>query len=121
MTTRKTTAEQIESAKLKLEQEKAKMQGLLQRHKSEERKKRTKRLIERGAIVESLIPEPEALTNEQIQIFLTKTIQTEFARRILNQLKAQDGEMATAKPETVAQGNATTTAPTESRSAAPTS
>ena len=137
MSNRKTTAEQIEAAKLKLEQEKARMQGLLQRHKSEERKKRTKRLIERGAIVESLIPEPEALTNEQVQSFLMKTIQTEFARRILKEVQAQNpavptkprsgtdiaqgGESAAVKPVAPAPGNATTAAPPENRTAAPTS
>ena len=153
MSNRKTTAEQIKAAKLKLEQEKAKMQGLLQRHKSEERKKRTKRLIERGAIVESLIPEPETLTNEHIQIFLAKTIQTEFARRVLREIQTQNptppaskpqcgadttqgGETSahklteasvpttpatTAQPATPAPGNATATAPTENRTAAPTS
>ena len=148
MSTRKTTAEQIEAAKLKLEQEKARMQGLLQRHKSEERKKRTKRLIERGAIVESLIPESETLTNEQIQIFLTKTIQTEFACRVLREMQTQNPEASvkpqdgtdiaepptphklavaavpttpatTAKSSTTAPDNATATAPAENRTAAP--
>ena len=136
MSNRKTTAEQIEAAKLKLEQEKARMQGLLQRHKSEERKKRTRRLIERGAIVESLIPEPETLSNEQIQIFLTKTIQTEFARRVFREMQAQNpeasakprsgadtaqgDESAVVKPVAPAPGNATATTPTESGTAAPT-
>ena len=90
MSNRKTTAEQIEAAKLKIEQEKVRMQELVQKHKKEERKKRTRRLIERGAIVESLIPEPEALTNEQVQSFLAKTIKTEFARKILKEVQAQE-------------------------------
>ena len=49
----------------------------MQEQKERERKARTKRLIERGAILESLIPEADTFTNEQIRAFLEKTIRTE--------------------------------------------
>jgi len=63
---------------------------LIQQEKEAERKARTKRLIERGAILESLIDGAETLTNEQIKAFLFKTVQSDYARRILNGMKPQE-------------------------------
>ncbi len=65
---------------------------LLSRQREEERKKRTKRLIERGAILESLIDNAETFTNEQIQTFLAETITTEFAREKLRRIKSETAE-----------------------------
>jgi len=42
----------------------------IQKHKADERKARTRRLIERGAIVESFIPNSETLTGEQVKTLL---------------------------------------------------
>ncbi|MCL2578513.1 MAG: DUF3847 domain-containing protein [Oscillospiraceae bacterium] len=86
---------------------------LIQKQKEDDRKARTKRLIERGAIAESLIPDAEALTNEQVQTFLAKTIQTEYAKRILHNLKAQGGQADMPKPAETAPSNATVTPQTE--------
>lgn len=44
--------------------------SLQNRYKEEKRRSRTHRLIERGAILESLIPDAEAYSNEQIQHIL---------------------------------------------------
>ena len=44
--------------------------ALQNRYKEEKRRSRTHRLIERGAILESLIPDAEAYSNEQIQHIL---------------------------------------------------
>ena len=44
--------------------------SLQNRYKDEKRRSRTHRLIERGAILESLIPDAEAYSNEQIQHIL---------------------------------------------------
>ena len=44
--------------------------ALQNRYKEETRRSRTHRLIERGAILESLIPDAEAYSNEQIQHIL---------------------------------------------------
>lgn len=40
------------------------------------RNARTRRLIERGALLESMIPEAETLTNEQIKTILTIALTT---------------------------------------------
>lgn len=65
---------------------------LLSKQKEEKRKKRTKRLIERGAILESLIDNADTLTNEQIQSFLVETITTEFAREKLRRIISETAE-----------------------------
>ena len=73
----------------------------MQKQKADERKARTKRLIERGAILESLVYGADTFTNEQIKSFLEKTVQGETARKILDGMTNQGGETATAKaPET---------------------
>ena len=46
------------------------IRSLQNRYKEEKRRSRTHRLIERGAILESLIPDAEAYSNEQIQQIL---------------------------------------------------
>lgn len=56
---------------------------LIQKQKSDERKARTRRLIQRGAILESVIPNAETYTEEEIGAFLRQTLLTEFANRKL--------------------------------------
>jgi len=117
MSTRKTTADKIEEAKAKITQYENHMKQLVQKQKQEERKARTKRLIERGAIFESLIPDANTLTNEQVKAFFAKTIQTDFASEILSGLQGQSGETVTQKPTELEQSNTTPKQPSESNSA----
>jgi hypothetical protein len=95
MSNRKTTDEQIEAAKKVLEQNENRLKELLQKKKDHERKQRTKRLIERGAILESLIPEPEALTNEQVKSLLKAALDSDPAIEILLTMQEQGGEPKT--------------------------
>ena len=60
---------------------------LLNEDKEAERKARTKRLIESGAILESIIPSIKEFNGEQVKSFLEKTIKTEFSQRIFNEVK----------------------------------
>ena len=48
-------------------QDKHKLDNLKNRYKEEKRRSRNHRLIERGAILESFIPDAESYTNEQIK------------------------------------------------------
>ena len=105
----KTKTERILSIEDQIEQLKNQRKNLIQKQKEDDRKARTKRLIERGAITESLIPEADMFTNEQIQTFLAKTIQTEYAKKILNSLKVQSGNTVISKSAKVAQTSSTTT------------
>lgn len=80
----RTTIEKIESIQTQIQQLENERKRLMQQQKEADRKARTKRLIERGAILESLIPGADAFTNDQIKALLEKTIQTENAHKILD-------------------------------------
>ena len=79
----KSTIEKIASVEEQIQQLENARKKLIQQQKDADRKARTKRLIERGAILESLIDKSETLTNEQIKAFLEKTAKTEFALKTL--------------------------------------
>ena len=71
---KKTTNEKILEATEKKQQLENQLKNLLQQQKTEERKARTKRLIERGAILESLIPNAETLENDHIKEILIQAL-----------------------------------------------
>ena len=85
----KTTSEKIEQAKIEIQQRENELKRLQQLQKEADRKARTKRLIERGALVESFIPNAADLTNEQIGMFLGKTITSQYAVKMLAEIAAQ--------------------------------
>lgn len=62
----------LANAERELEQLEHKAARLTQSHSTAERKARTRRLIERGAIVEGFIPDAETLTNDEIKTILTR-------------------------------------------------
>ena len=115
MSTRKTTAEKIEAAKIEKQQAEARIKKLLQEQKTQERKERNHRLCKRGGQVEKLLPDLARLTDKQFDTFVQKTLMSGFAEKILRGLvpsesepntepevitnTAQDGETASAKPQ----------------------
>ncbi|MGI5919334.1 MAG: DUF3847 domain-containing protein [Christensenellales bacterium] len=101
----KTTEEKIESVLEQIRQLENQKKRLIQEQKERERRARTKRLIERGAILESFIPEADIFTNEQVKAFLEKIIRTESARKALANLTAEQGEAAAAKAAGAAQSD----------------
>ena len=84
-TNRNTLEQQIENAREEIRQRENKVKKLLQQQKDEARKARTKRLIERGAILESLIDDAIILNNEQIKVFLQAVLSTAVARDKLSE------------------------------------
>ena len=88
----KTTSEKIDSVREQIRQLENQKKKLVQEQKEQDRKLRTKRLIERGAILESLINGASTLTNEQIKSFLEKALQDEYAKKALTNLKAPQAE-----------------------------
>jgi hypothetical protein len=68
----KTLNERIAETKEKIIQYENQAKQLIQKQKDIERKARTRRLIERGAILESFFAEPETLSNEQVKERLAK-------------------------------------------------
>ena len=67
-----TIAEQIANAKADIKQSGNRLKLLNQKQREQERKDRTKRLIERGAILESLIDGAADLDNEQIHMLVER-------------------------------------------------
>ena len=93
----KTTIEKIEGIQAQIQQLENERKRLLNVQKEAERKARTKRLIERGAILESFIANATIFTNEQIKTFLEKTIASDYAKKILDGMTKQGGEPAATK------------------------
>ena len=67
---KKKAAAELEKAMPTKEQLEHQMSRLLNRDKQAERKARTRRLIERGAILESVFPETADLSGEEVKAFL---------------------------------------------------
>lgn len=82
---------QLEMCKLKLTQQKNASQMRTAREKKalaeKERKERTHRLIERGAILESLIENSLDFSNEEIKVLLEKVLSSETARWQIEQMR----------------------------------
>jgi len=82
---------QLEMCKLKLTQQKNASQMRTAREKKalaeKERKERTHRLIERGAILESLIENPLDFSNEEIKVLLEKILSSETVRWQIEQMR----------------------------------
>ena len=66
----KTLNERITKTKEKITQYENQVKRLTQRQNEAARKARTRRLIERGAMLESFLTEPETLSNEQVKEIL---------------------------------------------------
>ncbi len=66
----KSLSEQQKSVQAEIKQLENRQKILLNRKRKEERRVRTHRLIEQGAILESIFPEVAAMTGEQIKAFL---------------------------------------------------
>ncbi len=101
MPTTRTLDEKIRIAQDRARQQENHIKALIQRKKEQERKARTRRLIERGAMLENRIAGAAELTNDQIGVFLNKTLLTQFSKRILAEMTAQCAvaEPASAEPD----------------------
>ena len=71
---------QIAKIQAQINQLTNKKKRLISEQKQAERKKRTKRLIERGAILESVIGNAEDFSNEQLQTLLIEIFSSESVR-----------------------------------------
>jgi len=84
---------EIESIQEEIRQLENQKRKLLQQQKEQERKARTKRLIERGAILESLIDGVETLSNEQIKSLLAVALNSESAVKMQKELRERAGQV----------------------------
>lgn len=85
-------SEKIAKAEEEIKQLQNKRRKLLNQQKSEERKARTRRLIERGAILESFLEQPEQYENEQIKGLLMIALRSEQAQEYLRKIRKEKGE-----------------------------
>ena len=107
----KTKVEKIAGIDEQITQLEAQRKKLLQQHKEQERKDRTKRLCKRAGLLESMLPDTLKLTDEQFKNFLERTTGNEYGRKTLANIVAKAEAINTTKPtETAVQGNVTPTA-----------
>ena len=81
--------EQIQKVQTEIEQLQNKKKRLISEQKKEERNMRTKRLIERGAILESIIGNATDFTNEQIQHLLIDIFSDNGVRAKAEKLRSE--------------------------------
>ena len=79
--------EQIAKTQAQINQLTNKKKRLISEQKQAERKKRTKRLIERGAHLESVINNAENFSNEQLQTLLIEIFSSESVRAKVKNLR----------------------------------
>ena len=77
--------EKIAKTEEEIRQLQNKKKKLLNEKKAAERKARTRRLIERGAILESLLDQPERYDNGQIKLLLETALRTPQAQEFMRQ------------------------------------
>lgn len=83
--TRKTPEEQLQDAKLKLQQQKNRVAALENRAKTEERKKRTRRLIEVGALATKYFADDRILEPDTAKVLLDKICSLDSVKDILQE------------------------------------
>jgi len=114
----KTKTDRIASVEDKIKQLENQRRRLLQQHREQERKARTRRLVQRGAILEGFIPDPVDYTNEQIQAALKETIGSDFGRKALRRARhPQNGNADPARPQPLRQGAAAPSPTTKTETA----
>jgi len=113
----KTKHERIASIEEQIAQLENQRKQLIQKQKEDDRKARTRRLIERGAILESLIENADSYTNEQIKTLLERTIKTDFANKIIASLKQPNNQPTQQKTNPTGQPVTTHTTKTGSNPA----
>lgn len=89
----KSITQQIEDCKKEIEQAEKEREQLTHqvekmkaRIRQAEHKARTRRLIKKGAILESINPSILSLSNEQLQAYLQAVLQTDTAIKLLDEM-----------------------------------
>ena len=88
--TREELTAEIEDSKKKIQQYENREKGLRQKLTQEERRTRSHRLIVRGAVFESIVPEAKTMTDEEATALLRVALTSEPAREYLKK-RAEDG------------------------------
>lgn len=86
MATRKTSEEKLKEIELKMEQLKNQKQNILKREQEKERKARTRRLIENGALAEKYL-NCEKISSNDFEELLKKLVSIEQVKHIISSNK----------------------------------
>jgi hypothetical protein len=89
--------QKVEELRRKREELHNREKKLLQAHKAEERKARTKRLCLRHGMLEKYMPDLMSITDQQFEEFIKRGINTTYGNKILGEIVAK-GERATSEP-----------------------
>ena len=90
--TREEVTTEIEDGKKKIRQFENREKMLRQKLSKEERRTRSHRLIIRGAVFESIVPEAKTMTDEEAAAFLRLALTSEPAREFLKK-RAESGNV----------------------------
>lgn len=88
--TREELTAEIEDGKKKIRQYENREKILRQKLSREERRKRNHRLIVRGTVFESIVPEAKGMTGEEVAAFLRLALTSEPAQEFLKK-RAESG------------------------------
>ena len=88
--TREDLTAEIEDSKKKIQQYENREKVLRQKLTQEERRTRSHRLIVRGAVFESIVPEAKTMTDEEAAALLRLALSSEPVREYLKK-RAEDG------------------------------
>ena len=88
--TREELTAEIENSKKKIQQYENREKVLRQKLTQEERRTRSHRLIVRGAVFESIVPEAKTMTDEEAAALLRLALSSEPVREYLKK-RAEDG------------------------------
>lgn len=88
--TRKELQAEIENSKKKIQQYENREKVLRQKLSREERRERNHRLIVRGAVFESIVPEAKTMTDEEAAALLRLALTSEPAQEFLKK-RVEDG------------------------------
>jgi hypothetical protein len=106
---RLTKSEKIIAIELEIEQLSNQKKQLEAQERERTRKERTTRLCKRAGLLESLLPDTIALTEDNFKLFLEKTVANDFGRRTLANLKVEQATPSANNGAAVAaQGGVTT-------------
>jgi hypothetical protein len=90
-TTRKTTAEKIQSELEKKKQVENQIKRLMQQQRKEERKERDRRYYERGKHIENLVSGADSMTNEQFYKIIEKALNKQLPTKTAHAVPAEQG------------------------------
>jgi hypothetical protein len=80
-------SQKIENLQSEIQQLENRKKLLLQQHKAQERKARTKRLCKRAGLFESMLPGSVQLSDEQFKAFLEKVLLAESSINTLMEIQ----------------------------------